>query len=252
MPSSTARVPLLAADGQTVATYVAEERDGEPCADAVQREGELSLVVDAALEQWAGWQVAADPELGRALLVRGAETVRHAHTMTVDTSTADDTWRTPVLAPGLRIESIDLESLSPLSLLPSQQAAYPPGHPDHETDIGTLLGLLVLVMGGDVVGPLLPESALVWHDDEVVAGVLITQRPGEAPLGGAWVADVWRHPDYRGLGTVVMRRAIAGMRERGETFLSLTVTEGNPARQRYEALGFDHRIEALRVRLPAS
>ena len=250
MSSSATRTALFTDDGKVAATYVVDERDGDPCADLVHRELEIPDLLDLMLERWAGWQVAADPELGQALLQRGATTVRHAHTLTVDTAQAPDSWRDITVSPDLRIEPVDVTTLSPLALLPSQEAAYPSSHPDHETDRGTLLGLLDLVMGGDVVGPLLDESSLVLDGDDVVAGLLVNQRPGEAPVGGPWVADVWRHPDYRGLGTILLQRAIVSLRDRGVPHLTLTVTEGNPARTRYEALGFQHRVEALRVRLP--
>jgi len=248
--TSLGREFLLTDDGSVGATFVRDLRDGVPLADLLETTLDHPRAVQFLGDRLPGWQVAAEPALGRALLEAGATPVRHAHTMVVRTDVADDSWRDADPGPGLRVIPVDIETLSPMALLESQRAAYPPEHPDHEDEIG-MVGLLVLIMGGDVLGPLLPESGLVCRGDTVVAGLLLNDRPGEAPEGGAWVADVWRHPDHRGLGTVLLKRAIAGLRDRGVTHLSLTVTEGNPARARYDLLGFQHAIEALRIRLPA-
>lgn len=243
---------ILGPAGEPAARYARDLRDGTPIAELLPGRVEASAdVVDLLLTRLPGWQVAAEPDLGRLLLARGAVTMRHAHTMAMDTSRAHDSWRQADPGPDLTVVPLDTDTLEPMSLLPSQQAAYPPGHPDHDEDVGSLIGLLVLIMGGDILGPLLPESSLVvTHTGEVVAGLIINRREGESPAGGAWVSDVWRHPDHRGLGTVLLQRALVSMRDRGERWLTLTVSEGNPARERYERLGFEVAMEALRVRLP--
>jgi len=241
---------LLTRTGAAGVSYLRDEREGEPLADLLTTELALDEAAWLIIDRLPGWQVASDPALGRVLLAAGATPVRHAFTMAVQTSVAQAEWANPQLADGLRLEPVNGADLSPMALLPSQLAAYPPGHPDHETDTGVALGLTVLVMGGDIVGPLLDESAVVFNGDDVVAGLLVNQREGESPNGGAWVADVWRHPEFPGLGTVLLRRAIALMAARGEGALTLTVTAGNPARERYEKLGFSQANEALRVRIP--
>jgi GNAT superfamily N-acetyltransferase len=243
---------LLTPSGAAGVAYLRDEREGEPLADLLTTELALDEAARLIFHRLPGWQIASDPALGRVLLAAGATPVRHAFTMALQTSVAEESWATPELPGALRIEPVNSAELSPMALLPSQLAAYPPDHPDHETDTGVALGLTVLVMGGDIVGPLLEESAVVFNGDDVVAGLLVNQRPGESPNGGAWVADVWRHPDFPGLGTVLLRRAIALMAARGETALTLTVTNGNPARARYEKLGFTQANEALRVRIPGS
>ena len=246
-------VPIEAVSGRPgfpTVYFARDMRDEGAVADLLPRTPSQESVADLLLNRLPGWQVAAEPDLGRRLLARGATIARHAHTMAIDTSLAPDSWRDVEPGPGLRVEAIDVATLSPNALMPSQIAAYPPDHPDHEDETGTL-GLLVMIMGGDVVGDLLPESSVVLAADTIVAGLIVNQRVGTSPAGGAWVADVWRHPDYPGTGTVLLQRAIVAMRDRGETHLTLTVTEGNPARARYDKLGFVHATEALRVKLPA-
>lgn len=248
--SGEPRETLLTREGMPGVSYLRDTRDGTPLADLLESSLDEAQTMDLVLDRLPGWQVAAIPALGHALLERGATSVRHAHTLAIDTGLADTDWLVPALPEGLRLVGVDPSTLDIMTLLPSQSAAYPPGHPDHDPDVGLQVGLLALIVGGEILGPLLPESALVMSDDEVVAGLLVNQRHGRSPHGGPWVADVWRHPDHRGLGTLLLRRAVAGLRERGVPHLTLTVTEGNPARARYEALGFTHADEALRVRLP--
>ena len=248
--SAEPRETLLTRDGMPAVSYLRDTRDGTPLADLLESSLDEAQTMDLVLGRLPGWQVASAPSLGHALLERGATAVRHAHTLAIDTSLADSDWLDPTLPDGLRLVGVDTSTLDVMTLLPSQSAAYPPGHPDHDPDIELQIGLLVLIVGGQILGPLLPESALVMSGDDVVAGLLVNQRHGRSPHGGPWVADVWRHPDHRGLGTLLLRRAVAGLHERGVPHLTLTVTEGNPARARYEALGFTHADEALRVRLP--
>ncbi|CAB4954503.1 unannotated protein [freshwater metagenome] len=244
------REVLLTREGISGVSYLRDTRDGAPLADLLESNLDEAQIIDLVLDRLPGWQLAADPALGRALLERGAMTVRHAHTLAIDTNLAGTDWHEPTLPDGLNFVGVDPSTLDIMSLMPSQREAYPPGHPDHDPDIGLNIGLMVLIVGGEILGPLVPESALVMNGDEVVAGLLINQRHGRSPHGGPWVADVWRHPDHRGLGTLLLKRAIARLRDRGEPHLTLTVTEGNPARARYEALGFTLADEALRIRLP--
>ncbi len=85
-------------------------------------------------------------------------------------------------------------------------------------------------------------------DGSVVAACLVTDRPQEGP----WVVDVFRRPapGYLGLGSLLLRRALALLAHEGWTTLGLAVTDGNPARSTYERLGFQHVLESVTVQLP--
>jgi ribosomal protein S18 acetylase RimI-like enzyme len=110
------------------------------------------------------------------------------------------------------------------------------------------------LLDGQIVGPLLPDaSGLVVDEDRVVAFLLVNRMPGDPPFGGPWLSDVARDPDpaYRGLGSVLVRRALAVLAAAGETTFGLAVSEGNPARGLYESLGFGHRHSSRRLLLPS-
>ena len=60
------------------------------------------------------------------------------------------------------------------------------------------------------------------------------------------------HPRHqgRGLGRVLLQRAAAGARAAGYPTLGLVVSDGNPARAAYEAVGFAHLRSGTNVDLP--
>jgi GNAT superfamily N-acetyltransferase len=108
-------------------------------------------------------------------------------------------------------------------------------------------------LDGRTYGELLVGTAQVLRDGRPIAALIISRFAGDPPYGGPWITDVFRDPEdplARGLGGVLIRRALALLAGTGEPALTLAVTAGNPAAQRYEALGFTRCWEARRLRLP--
>ena len=87
----------------------------------------------------------------------------------------------------------------------------------------------------------------------VVAMALINRMTGASPTGGPWVSEICRDPDprYAGLGASLLRRVMVQLADDGESSLSLVVTEGNPARQLYERLGFRYVKSFRKLSIPA-
>ncbi len=87
----------------------------------------------------------------------------------------------------------------------------------------------------------------------VVALALINRMLAEPPAGGPWVSEICRHqnPRYAGLGAALLRQVMAQLAADGESSLSLVVTEGNPARQLYERLGFRYVSSFRKLSVPA-
>lgn len=141
-------------------------------------------------------------------------------------------------------------------VLPSFEAAYPPGHPDHMPGGAALIdSYLVPYTAGAQLGPLICHaSALAVRDAHVYGGyvyggILIVDRPGEGP----WVCDIWRDPspEYAGAGGALLRWAAA--RLDGFDSLGLVVTVGNDAAlSAYERVGFAIESTAWTVRLPSA
>jgi len=83
--------------------------------------------------------------------------------------------------------------------------------------------------------------------DRVVAGVIAIDMDGRP-----WVAEVFRQPGPRhaGLGSLVLRRVLAGAAAAGVAEIGLTVTHGNPALRVYERLGFDLASTTIAILIP--
>ncbi len=247
----------LVVDGRPMLRYL--RGDGEhPLADLARVLAPVDQAVPAVLRELAGWQIATDDrELEQGLVQGGATLVRHAHVLSFDLAAdvgrVDAAWAQPALAESLRLTGVDRPAAA---LAAVELAAFPPGHPDHESTVDShaeqmLQGLL----DGTTVGPFLPAaSGLVLDGERVVAFLLANRMPGDPPLGGPWLSDVARDPDpdYRGVGTALVRRALTVLAEAGEPAFGLAVSEGNPARGLYESLGFRHRHSARRLQLPES
>jgi len=222
---------LTDADGP-IGTYDRGERDGRLSADLFTREPGVSAerAARAVLDQLSGWRIAGDEALGRALIAAGGRPLRHAHLMSND-MTARPRWRHPT---GYRLTAVDRPAAD---LVDAYRAAFPPGHVDHrdEPPERSLAELDRLLVGSDFGPPLRGSGLAVAADGTVVGAILLGVLPGEPPLNGPWLIEVFRHPAHRGVGRALCERALALVQ--AET-LGLMVSEGNPARRLYEDLGF--------------
>lgn len=223
-------------DGVVVLRYDPVAGDPPLAARAIPV-GPLEVVVPAVLAARRGWSLRCeDDRFAAALVAAGAKLRRRAHRYRrllgpQDTGPADHGR-----------PATSLLDATPAELAALAARAYPPGHPDHldatgedaEADFAALLA-------GTQVGPCLGAACHQVRDGARLVGACIVNRNGEpGPAGEAWVSDVFRDPDpaYRGVGTALLEAAIAALARQGDASLGLVVTDGNPARARYEALGF--------------
>lgn len=234
---------LLDAAGTPVGHYDHDERHGQVYADLFLREPGVSAAHAAAtiLADLRGMRIAGDEALGRELIAAGGKPLRHAHLMSHDLS------ERPALPdpPGYRLTDVDRPAAD---LMDAFIAAYPPGHPDHRAE--TYERALAAIDGyvtGSEFGPLRRGSGLAVAPDGAVAGaILIGTLPGDPPLNGPWIIEVFRHPAHAGIGRALIERALAIA---DAPALGLMVTEGNPARRLYARLGFRLAHTALVVQI---
>ncbi len=232
------RTTLVDADG-VVGRYDPYERDGHRYADLFDRDPGVSVerAREAVLAQFGGMRIAADEPLGRSLMERGGRLLRHAHLMSHDLRERPD-WDAP---PGYRLTEVDRPAAD---LLDAYRAAFPLGHVDFRDEPPeTTLGDLESHLAGRDFGPLLRGSGLAVAPDGTVAGaILLGVLPGEPPLNGPWVIELFRDPAHRGVGRPLLDRALALV---PVSVLGLIVSEGNPARWLYEDAGF--RVVSTRL-----
>ena len=96
-------------------------------------------------------------------------------------------------------------------------------------------------------GPLLAGSGIAVAGGDVVGAIIIGALPGDPPLNGPWLIDVFRDPAWPGVGRALLTLALALADYES---LGLIVTEGNdPARRLYESLGFELVQSSLVVQL---
>ena len=244
---------LLDAAGGPVARFVASEREGRPLADLIELAAGVREVdaVPSIVAELRGWRVAPRVQLGRALVAAGGRPCRHAHALSRDlvADPAPRAWLEPPVPPGIELTPVDRPAID---LAPAAHAAYPPDHPDfaeipepdapeHELDD---------ILAGRVRGPLLPCSGLaVAADGSVVGAILVNGADGEPPFGGPWVTQLFRHPDARGVGAPLLRRAPALATRDGLPAVGLAVTHDNPAMALYLAHGFRDKLNTLSVEL---
>jgi GNAT superfamily N-acetyltransferase len=227
---------LLDADGERVGRYDHVEVDADVYADVFERAPGVTVehAAQAVLADLRGIQVVADHDLGRALLAAGGRALRHAHML----SRPNPQGALPPDPRGLRLTPVDRPAAD---LVDAFRAAYPPGHVDHHDDPPERsLATLNNPMGGRTAGPLLPISGLAVseQDGRVVGALLAGAFPGDPPLNGPWIIEVFRDPAHPGTGRALLERALALAGREGLVTLGLVVTEGNPARRLYERLGF--------------
>ena len=234
---------LLDAAGTPVGRYDHDERNGHVYADLFVREPGISAVRAAAavLADLRGMRVSGDEAVGRELVAGGGQPLRHAHLMSHDLS---ERPAEPEL-PGYRLTGVDRPAAD---LMDAFRAAYPPGHPDHRVEpYEQALASIDGYVEGREFGPLLHGSGLAVAPDSAVAGaILIGTLPGDPPLNGPWIIEVFRHPAHPGVGRALIERALAIA---DGPALGLMVTEGNPARRLYERLGFRAVFSTLVVEI---
>jgi hypothetical protein len=258
--SEQEQVETLTVGGVDVVRYV--KFGGEqPWADRAVLLVPVQEAVPLILTALPGWQFVpdldADPEdnakLVDALLAAGATVSRHALGYTYPLGgeviiPAD--WSHPVLPSDAVLAPITEVTEELVGLI---QRAFPPEHPDHSIDDWDPVDGLATLIERQSLGPVLDGTIQVLRGGRPLAALIINRFVGSPPYGGPWISDVFRDPDdldARGLGGALIRRALALLAVAGEPALTLAVTAGNPAAQRYEALGFTRCWEALRLRLP--
>jgi GNAT superfamily N-acetyltransferase len=225
------RTVLRDGDGP-VGSYERDERGGHVYADVFLREPGVSAerAARAVLADMRGMRIAGDEPLGLELVAAGGRALRHAHLMSHDLA------ERPALPEpaGYRLTDVDRPAAD---LMDAFRAAYAPGHPDHRDEPyeRALAAIDDYVRGGEF-GPLRRGSWLaVAPDGAVVGAILVGTLPGDPPLNGPWIIEVFRHPEHRGVGRALLGRALALA---DGPALGLMVTVGNPAREVYELLGF--------------
>ncbi|MFB8005955.1 GNAT family N-acetyltransferase [Nocardia sp. NPDC056000] len=240
--------PVLDDRGVPCAFFERDEHDGKPWADEIVCAPGYSsdAAADAVVRSLAGWGGTAEGAFGSALVDAGAQTIRVFHTYTLPLPPPEPE---PELPAGLRV--VPAGETKPAALHEALLAAYPPSHPDYDDDA---LQALDGLYDGTLIGPMLPCSIVAWDGDRAVAAVLVQDYEGEPPLGGPWISEAFRQPGpaYTGLGTLLLRCAIARASSAGLTALGLAVTETNPAQAVYERLGFTRTATWTKMTFPGT
>ncbi|MGO1054792.1 GNAT family N-acetyltransferase [Crossiella sp. CA198] len=246
------REELLDGGGRVVAVYDRRTRMERPYAAELEPVGiEPAALVKLLFAERAGWVFSSTPDLCHAAKAEGGTIVRHGHGYSYDlrTQPVDPGWTAGPLPAGLRFSEF---TATLDEIYPAYQLAFPPGHVDHVLDAETERRDFARLLAGEVLGPVLPCSSLVWDGEAVVGVIVVNDREGEPPMFGPWISQVYRDPDprYRGLGMVLLRRALALGARAGLPAIGLAVTDGNPARRVYEKAGFRHTDESMTVLIP--
>jgi len=190
--------------------------------------------------------VTEDDALVEALVQGGGRVQRRGHDYEYDLSKAPAEWAETPAPQGFRLTN-DVDAAA---LVEAHTLANPPGHPDHEPGLDHLEDLRAM-LDGKVLGPCVREATWQVADAEGPCGaVIVVDREG--PVRRGWVVEVFVHPRHqgRGLGRVLLQRAVAGTRRAGIPRLGLVVSDGNPARRVYDALGFEHLRCGTNVDIP--
>ena len=206
-------------------------------------------IATALLTRYPGHRaVTGDDTLAGLLVAAGGVVRRRAHDYEYDLAAVPAAWAAAAAPPGFRLS----QPPDPVALAAVKDAANPPGHPDHEPGMDHETDLREL-LSGRVIGPNVPAATWQVADETGPCGaVIVSERPAKEGGTFAWVLDVFVHPRHqgRGLGGVLLRRALAGAAAAGYPRLGLVVSDGNPARHVYEALGFRHLHSGSSVDLP--
>ncbi len=250
-PDSRVARLLLDAAGAPVARFELGEREGRPLASllAPAEHVDDERAVAAAMAELRGWSIASYEPFGRLLVSAGARVLRHSHAMSRDLTRdpAPGGWLEPELPAGVRLTAVDRPASD---LLPAYRAAFRPDHPDHRGDHDAEAELDDL-LSGRLMGPLLRCSALALaQDNRVIGAILINGRPGDPPLDGPWISNVFRDPSARGVGGALLKRALALATRDRLPALGLAVTHTNPALALYAEYGFVEVSNVLTVEVP--
>jgi hypothetical protein len=243
---------LVDSAGAPLARFERTDRDGTAVADRFELVDHASPepAVAAVMAELRGWRVVGVAGLGRLLVAAGAEPRRHVHLMSRDLARdpAPTGWLEPPLPRGVRLTPVDR---SAAELTPAYRAAFPPGHPDHDEVGEEAQDELEGLLSGRILGPLLRCSVLAVGERGDVLGVsLVNGQPGDPPLAGPWISNVFRRPEAAGVGGALLKRCLALATRDRLPALGLAVTHANPARARYEAYGFVDALELLNVAVP--
>jgi GNAT superfamily N-acetyltransferase len=242
---------LLDDGGDRIASFEESERDGRRVADLLELEVSPELALDVVRAELAGWRVSADEPFGRALVAAGGRPKRYGHVLSRDLvrDPASQDWLEPAVPAGVRLTPVDRPAID---LAPACLAAYPRDHPDYDHIPTPERPEVELdeIISGRLMGLLLRCSGLaVGEGADVVGAILVNGTSGEPPTGGPWISQLFRHPDARGIGAPLLRRAVALATRDGLPAIGLAVTHGNPAHRLYEAHGFAEVLNSLTVEL---
>jgi GNAT superfamily N-acetyltransferase len=179
------------------------------------------------------------------LRAAGARLARHAHDMVLDLPGGAPAPSGAAPAPPADLRLGAVTGLAS-RIAPASRAAYGPGHPDAALVLDAEAYYAGVLAGGSTGALVEPASAVLTDPAGEVAASIVVTRLGPERWGwpgGPWVADVFVVPAHqgRGLGRLLLTRAVAACRDEGEARMGLTVTHGNPAERLYAALGFRHR-----------
>lgn len=244
------REALQDALGRQVATYRAGTRDGLPLADRLTASPGVALeeAAGVAVLRLRGHIVETTAPLGDLLLIGGATLRRRSTLMTCDPAAP----REPVAAPeGVLIGPA--AGCPPDDLLDAYIEAYPPEHPDHQAGVDRAgqLKLLRSLIDGEVIGPMLACSQTAAAGGAMAGAALILDMPGDPPLCGPWVGELFRHPDAPpGTGAALLAAALDRAAADGLPHVGLRVSSGNPALRLYERLGFTPTRSSVAVLVP--
>ncbi|HVF03936.1 MAG TPA: GNAT family N-acetyltransferase [Frankiaceae bacterium] len=234
MPTETT---LHDAAGARIADLLLDEADGARWCVLLATHAPTGVLAPALLTAYSGYRVVTkDDELVGLLVGAGARIRRRAHDYEFDLAAVPAEWAEAAAPPGFRLS----REMDPVALGPAKDAANPPGHPDHETGMDHVADLRELLSGA-VIGANVPAATWQVSDgDGPCGGIVVSERAARDGGTFTWVLDVFVHPRHqgRGLGGVLLRRALAGAAAAGYPRMGLVVTDGNPARAVYDRVGF--------------
>lgn len=235
------------AGGDVMATFERGTRDGLPLADDLSAAPGVPLpaIADVACERLRGHVIETNVPLGDLLLARGATLRRRSVLMTCDPSAPRPAVPPP---PGLLLGPA--QGVPVDALLDAYIEAYPPGHPDHHAgaDRDAHRELLATMMGGTAIGPLMACARTAATGGRLVGAALVFEMPGQPPLCGPWVGELFRHPDAPpGTGAALLAAALDRAAADGLPAVGLRVSAGNPARRLYGAFGFTQTRSSVAV-----